>query len=75
MSDKPREWPNVAKAARDLAAEAAQKGIMKMEPILFGERAMTETERLRGEAIVLNCLQRITRALESVGAPTRVNYE
>ena len=73
MSDKPREWPNLAKTARDLAAEAAQKAIMNLEPIVTGERVMTETERLRREAIVLNCLQRIARALESVGASTRVN--
>lgn len=73
MSDKPREWPNAAKNARDLAAEAAVAGILALEPIVLEERAMTEGERLRREARALNCLQRIARALEGVGAPTRVN--
>ncbi|NMC84318.1 MAG: hypothetical protein GYA58_03430 [Anaerolineaceae bacterium] len=75
MSDKPREWPNVARSARDLAAEAAVNGILALEPVVTGERVMTESERLRREAVALNSLQRIARALESVGAPTRVNEQ
>lgn len=73
MSDKPREWPNTARSARDLAAESAARAILALEPIVLEERPMTESERLRREATALNCLQRIARALESVGAPTRVN--
>ena len=41
--------------------------------VVLDERGMTESERLRREARALNCLQLIARALESVGAPTRVN--
>lgn len=73
MSDKPREWPNVAKAARDMAAEAAVAGIVALEPLVLDERGITESERVRRMARALNCLQRIARVLESVGAPTRVN--
>lgn len=73
MSDKPRDWPNVAKAARDLAAEEAVRGIVALEPLVMSEAAMTDSEKLRRVARALNSLQRIARALENVGAPTRVN--
>jgi hypothetical protein len=73
MSDKPREWPNRARWARDLAAEDAQCGIMALETIVLGERLMTESETLRRVATALNCLQRIVRTLESVGAQTEIN--
>ncbi len=64
MSDKPREWPNLAKAARDDAAEAAVAGIHALEPILWNERPMTEQERIQREARALNALQKIVRLLE-----------
>jgi hypothetical protein len=73
MSTKPREWPNAAKFARDLAAETAVKGILALEPIVADDRPMPDAERLKREATALNCLQRIVRVLESVGASTRVN--
>lgn len=71
MSDRPRPWPNVAREVRDRAAEAAASGIRALEPIVSGERPVTELERLRREAIALNALQSIARLLESVGAQTR----
>lgn len=71
MSDKPRLWPNVARDARDRAAEAAVGGIRALEPLVVGERAFTESERIRREAAALNALQVIARLLESVGACTR----
>lgn len=71
MSDKPREWPNVARDARDRAAEAAVMAIRALEPVVVGSRPMTETERLHRAAVALNALQTIARLLESVGAPTR----
>jgi len=71
MSDKPREWPNNARHARDEAAEAAAEGINVLEPVVYGERQFTETERLRREAKALNLFQKIVRLLESVGAKTR----
>ena len=71
MPDKPRPWPNFAKWQRDAAAEAAVEGIRMLEPVVEGKRKFTELERLRREARALNCLQRIVRLLESVGACTR----
>lgn len=74
MSDKPRDWPNNAKAARDQAAEAAIGGIKALEPVVSGERSLTESERIRREAQALNALQRIARLMEGAGAPTRAIY-
>lgn len=73
MSDRPREWPNRARWARDLAAEEALCGIKALEPMVVGERLMTESEILRRAATALNCFQRIARTLENVGAQTEVN--
>lgn len=70
MSHAPREWPNVAKDARDRAAEAAVDGIRALE-VFTTERLITENERMRRIFLALNALQRIARLLESVGAPTR----
>lgn len=71
MSDKPREWPNVAKDVRDRAAEYAVEIIKALEPVVCSERPFTETERLRREAKALSAAQMIARLLEGVGAPTR----
>ncbi len=71
MTDRPRPWPNVAKEARDRAAEYACSGIRALEPVVAGERDLTETERLRREAQALSCLHTIARLLELVGATTR----
>lgn len=70
MSDKPRDWPNIAKEHRDQAAEEAVRAIKLMTPIVEGAH-MSDTERLRREAIALHNLERIARLLEAVGAPTR----
>ncbi len=71
MSQKPREWPNVAKDARDRSAEAAVEGIRLLEPFRISNRLMTEAERNRRELVALHCFERIARLLESVGACTR----
>ena len=70
MSDKPRPWPNVAREARDQAAEAAVEGIRMLTPVVEG-REMSETEKLRRTALALNRLMKIARLLEMAGAPTR----
>lgn len=70
MTDHPREWPNVAREARDRTAEAAVMQIQELEPIVQG-RMMTETELLRHAAKALNLAQRIARLMESQGACTR----
>ena len=46
---------------------------MALEPMVVGERLMTESEILRRAATALNCLQRIARTMEGVGAQTVVN--
>ena len=71
MSDKPRPWPNVAKEQRDQAAEKSAEGIRALAPVVAGERAMTETERLRREAIALSALQTIHSLMQGAGAPLR----
>ncbi|CAK0772734.1 conserved hypothetical protein [Gammaproteobacteria bacterium] len=70
MSDKPRDWPNNAKEARDRAAEAAVEIVKSLGP-LMDERIFTESERIRRESRALNQAQLICRLLEGVGAPTR----
>ena len=69
MATKQRPWPNNAKEARDRSAEEAQRGISALRPALHG--SITETERIRREAIALDSLNTIARLLESVGAQTR----
>lgn len=71
MSDKPSEWPNNAKEARDRAAEYAVDIIKALEPMVCSERPLTVTDRLRREARALSAAQMIARLLEGVGAPTR----
>jgi hypothetical protein len=71
MSDKPREWPNVQKEARDQSAERAVKGILLMQNMLDNWFELSETEKMRRVGIGLNCLQFIARSMEMCGAPTR----
>lgn len=61
-------WPGMPGAR---AAEAAVMAIRALEPVVCGERMMTESERLHRAAVALNALQTIVRLLESVGACTR----
>jgi hypothetical protein len=70
-SDKPREWPNVAKDARDRSAELAVKGARALEPLFEGEAEFSAEERQQREGRALACLLQIARLLESVGACTR----
>lgn len=44
MSNKPREWPNVAVEARDQAAEAAVRGIKALSPIIEGGPLQKQTD-------------------------------
>ena len=73
VSDAPRPWPNNAANIRDRAAEEAVHGIRALLPIFDEDWCprMSDVERLRREAVALNCLQTIARLLESVGAQTR----
>lgn len=69
MSSKPREWPNVAKEARDRSAELANDGYWMMRD--FFQKDFTDTEKLRRYAKAMDYFQSIARILESVGAETR----
>lgn len=71
MSDKPRLWPQVARAARDQSAEAALVGLKALEPMLDGERPMTETEALRRISKAYKALHQIAWLLQAQGAPIR----
>lgn len=68
MATNPREWPNVAREARDRSAEAANRGLLALEPMLDQQLTLDQIRRL---AIGICSLQRIARLLESVGAQTR----
>lgn len=67
----PRQWPNQAKEIRDQSAEEAQQIIRLLTPVVTNTRAMTETERLRREAVSLNSANRIARMLLMAGAQIR----
>ena len=69
MSSKPREWPNVAKEARDRAAEEALHGLKEMKPLLYRNCSETQIFQIAGR--VNDSLHEIVRLLESVGAQTR----
>ena len=71
MSDKPREWPNNARTARDRAAEEAVTALKALEPLIGDDRIFTERERDLRISRAINALQKIARHLESVGAPTK----
>ena len=75
MSVKPRVWPNVAREARDRAAEEAVKGIRYLRPVVRGERCFTETDRLRHLAVALSALTMIAWLMQSQGAPIRPDFE
>ncbi len=72
MSDKPRDWPNLAKEMRDQAAEAALDGIRALNPVLLSEREFTEIDRLRREMTALQALHRIFTLMAQAGAPVRM---
>lgn len=69
MATTPREWPNVAREARDEAAEHAVAGLRALTPLLDGD--VSELERTRRVALAINHLQMVARLLEGVGAQTR----
>jgi len=69
MATKPRDWPNVARMARDRAAEEAMRGLKAIRPMLHHD--FTETEKVRRVATAVDALQQVARHLESVGACTR----
>ena len=65
-----RLWPNVAREARDRAAEEAVRGQRALRPLVVGE-TFDRTDTLRRLAVALDALQQIARFMESAGAPTR----
>ncbi len=67
---KRHEWPTSAAEARDKSAEAAQRGIRALRPLVLGEQ-FDRTEQLRRIAVALDSLQTIARYMEFVGARTR----
>ena len=69
VSDAPRPWPNIAKEARDCAAEEAVHGIAICQNIV-DDPDLKYYERLQF-ARALICFLNIARLLESVGAQTR----
>ena len=71
VSDQPRPWPNIAKEARDRAAEEAVKGIRYLAPLIDELYSFPEDARILHIAKALICFERIARLLESVGAQTR----
>ena len=71
MATQRREWPTSAADARDKAAEAAQRGIRALRPLILGEAPFDRTEQLRRIAVALDSLQSIARHMEFVGAQTR----
>jgi hypothetical protein len=71
MSDKPRAWPQVARAARDQAADQALSGMKALEPLLENERPVTESERIRRENKAFRALEKIAWLMQNQGAPIR----
>jgi len=69
MSSKPREWPNVAREARDRAAEETQEALDQIEDLL--KMNCSESDVLLRVGRAVGCLNRALRFLEGVGAPTR----
>ena len=57
MSSKPREWPNVAKEARDRSAEIANDGYFLMRD--FISKDFPETEKVRRYARAMDNFQQI----------------
>lgn len=70
MSDKPRDWPNNAKEARDRASEYVAEAIHQLTPLISGESSI-EPDRFKHEARALNACLNAARWLESVGACTK----
>ena len=75
VSDQPRPWPNIAKEARDRAAEEAVHGIALLRAIVDDtvsiEYHRGPSEEYRRVAAALACFYQIARLMESVGAQTR----
>lgn len=69
MTD-PRSWPNNAAEARDRAAEAAQRGVRTLDPLMDGD-AMTEAEAARRVGLAHSLFHLIARILEGAGAKTQ----
>ena len=69
VSDQPRPWPNVAKEARDRAAEEAVHGIRILNELLNSGSLDWHDNYKVAKAVI--CFTNIARLLESVGAQTR----
>lgn len=74
MSDKPRDWPTVAKHARDCTAELALSGAKQLEPLFIDERIFTESERSARERRAYAALMKILSNMQSVGAEIRPDF-
>lgn len=69
MTD-PRSWPNNAADARDRAAEAAQRGVRTLDPVVNGEE-LDAAEQARRVGLAHSLFHLIARILERAGAQTR----
>lgn len=70
LSTAAREWPNVAKEARDQAAERTARSIRALQTVIEGWNELSEMEKLKRIAVALNHEQVAIRLLEKVGAQT-----
>lgn len=67
---RPRDWPNIARAARDESAMQAIRGMRALRPLVEGTQC-TREETLRRQAIALDSLATIARLLAEAGADLR----
>lgn len=72
MSER-RPWPNSALWARDDAAQSLAEAVRMLEPVVAGERQISETEMIRRTARALAAVERAIRVLVQVGAQVRID--
>ena len=70
-ANRARPWPTKAAWARDDAAQALTEAARQLEPLVAGERQISETEIIRRTARALAAVEKAIRILAQVGAQVR----
>ena len=70
-ANRARPWPTKAAWARDDAAQALTEAARQLEPVVAGERQISETEIIRRTARALAAVEKAIRILAQVGAQAR----
>ncbi|HNZ13252.1 MAG TPA: hypothetical protein PKL11_06305 [Anaerolineaceae bacterium] len=71
--DRARPWPTKAAWARDDAVQSLAEAVRMLEPMVAGERQISEAEIIRRTARALVAVERAIRILAQAGAQVKID--